>query len=139
MPARSRGAPSPGWRWPGLPDRLVVHEDDSAERFHIIVRGKVEMSRRLSDGVIDKVVVLADGEHFGEVALLRKTPLMATVRTLSDCTLLSLAGEHFQKVMEDVPELREELEEAVEEMLRLPEFKWAVPLLRPEQSVDSEG
>ena len=132
MPARSRGAPSPGWRWPGLPDRLVVHEDDPAERFHIIVRGKVEMSRRLSDGVIDKVVVLADGEHFGEVALLRKVPRMATARTLSDCTLLSLADQHFQRLMQDAPELFEEMEETIEEALRLPEYDWAARIFRPD-------
>jgi hypothetical protein len=33
--------------------------------------------------------------------------------------------------MEDAPELREELEEVIEELLRLPEFEWAIPLLEP--------
>jgi hypothetical protein len=33
--------------------------------------------------------------------------------------------------MEDAPELHKEMEEFIEEQLRLPELKWAVPLLGP--------
>ncbi len=114
-----------------LPDRLVIHEDDPGDRFYIIVRGQLAVSRRLPEGVNEQLAVLEDGDYFGSVALLRKVPRMATARTLTDCTLLSLANEHFQRLMQDAPELRKEMEEFIEEKLRLPQFEWAVPLLEP--------
>ena len=123
-----------------VPDRVVIHEgEDPADRFYIIVRGQVALSRRLPEGVSEQIAVFEDGDYFGSVALLRKVPRMATARALSDCTLLSLAGEHFQWLMEDAPELHKEMEEFIEEQLRLPEHEWAVRLLRPEQSLDSKG
>jgi ATP-binding cassette subfamily B protein len=113
------------------PDRLVIHQGDLGDRFYIIVRGQLAVSRRLPEGESEQLAVLEDGDYFGSVALLRKVPRMATARTLTDCTLLSLADEHFQRLMQDAPELRKEMEEFIEEKLRLPQFEWAVPLLEP--------
>ncbi len=115
-----------------VPDRVVIHEGDLGNRFYIVVRGQVALSRRLPEGGSEQFQVLEDGDYFGSVALLRKVPRMATARTLSDCTLLSLADQHFQRLMQDAPELFEEMEETIEEALRLPEYEWATRKFRPE-------
>jgi hypothetical protein len=115
-----------------VPDRVVIHEGDLGDRFYIIVRGQVGVSRRLPQGGSEQFQVLEAGDYFGEVALLRKAPRIGTARTLSDCTLLSLADEHFQRLMQDAPKLLEEMKEAIEEALRLPEYEWAARIIRPE-------
>jgi ATP-binding cassette subfamily B protein len=84
------------------PDRVVVQEGDPGDRFYVIARGRLRVSR--ADGLQDvPVAVLEDGDHFGEVALLQNVPRTATVRTLGWCVLLSLQRHHFQDLVRKVP------------------------------------
>jgi ATP-binding cassette subfamily B protein len=62
----------------------------------------------------ETVAVLQDGDHFGEIALLRSVPRVATVTTESPTLLLSLARKHFLDVLERAPDVRRSLEETVE-------------------------
>jgi len=91
-------------------DREVVREGDAGDRFYLIVRGRVEV---LKEGVTgeERVAVLTDGDHFGELALLRDEPRSATVRTVQPCVFLSLVRESFLQVLDRAPELRDRLEE----------------------------
>jgi ATP-binding cassette subfamily B protein len=109
--------------------RVVIQEGDRGDRFYIIVRGQVEESRTIPGGKSEQLAVREDGDYFGQIALLRKVPRPGTYRALSDCTLLSLANEHFQRLMEVAPELHEAMEQVIEEYLRSPEGEWAAPLL----------
>jgi len=67
-----------------------------------------------SGGSATLVAVLQDGDHFGEIALLRKAPRVATVTTEVPTLLLSLAQAHFLDVLERAPDIRRALEEIVE-------------------------
>ncbi len=96
------------------PERIVVREGDPGERFYIIVRGRVSISKQTRDQEETRLAVLEDGDYFGEIALLRKVPRAATVTTLTRCILLALPGEHFQRLMESDPELKETLEQVVD-------------------------
>jgi len=94
-------------------DRSVIHEGDCGDKFYIIVRGKVEVSRRDSSGIDRRVSVLADGDHFGEIALLKNVPRTASVRTLMPSLLLSLHREQFLRLLKKAPLLQESLEQTV--------------------------
>jgi ATP-binding cassette subfamily B protein len=94
-------------------DRMIVYEGDPGDRFFIIVRGRVEVLKKGPSGSESRVAVLDDGDYFGEIALVRNVPRTASVRTLSDCILLSLTGEHFLRLMEQSPRMREEIERAI--------------------------
>jgi len=86
----------------------LVYEGEAADKFYIIVRGRVEVTR----GAGDEQTVLAildDGDYFGEMGLLQDVPRNATVRTLTECSCLVLDKEHFRGVVARVPRLREEL------------------------------
>jgi CRP-like cAMP-binding protein len=48
---------------------------------------------------------LEDGDAFGEIALLERGRRTATVRARTDCVLLSLASEHFERLLAQAPEL----------------------------------
>jgi ATP-binding cassette subfamily B protein len=86
-------------------DRVIVQEGDVGDKFYILVRGKVEVTRLSpADNCRRNVAVLQDGEYFGEMALLANKPRNASVRTLSSCVCLSLLRAHFLALMDQVPQ-----------------------------------
>jgi len=90
--------------------RMVIHQGDDGDRFYILVRGAVEVLAAEPGGVPRRVAALEDGDHFGEVALLRSVPRTASVRTLIPCTFLSLQRRQFEVLLQHAPQLRDRME-----------------------------
>ena len=88
---------------------MLVHEGDVADKFYVIARGRVEVTRDGGTGTRHLVVVLEDGDYFGEAGLLHDAPRNATVTTLTDCICLALDRQHFQQVIAATPSLRDDL------------------------------
>jgi ATP-binding cassette subfamily B protein len=95
-------------------DRVVVQQGDPGDRFYLVVRGRLSVKYHEPGATDETVAVLQDGDHFGEIALLRSVPRVATVTTESPTLLLSLARKHFLDVLERAPDVRRSLEETVE-------------------------
>jgi ATP-binding cassette subfamily B protein len=88
---------------------VLVHEGDVADKFYVIARGRVEVTRDNGTGTRNLVVVLEDGDYFGEAGLLHDAPRNATVTTLTDSICLVLDRQHFQQVIAATPSLRDDL------------------------------
>lgn len=69
---------------------VVVKEGDEGDRFYVVESGTLEVSR---DG--EHVAEIGPGGSFGEIALLRDVPRMATVTASSVVALLALDRRHF--------------------------------------------
>jgi ATP-binding cassette subfamily B protein len=91
------------------PNRRVIVQGDPGNRFYIIVRGKVDVTFELPDGSERRDAVLTDGDHFGEVALLRDVPRTASVWTRSSCIFLALERDDFRALLQRAPRLHEAL------------------------------
>jgi MFS family permease len=72
----------------------VLRAGEIGDRYYVISRGEADV---LGDGRV--VATLGEGEGFGEIALLRRTPRTATVRARTDLSLRSLAGDRFVGVV----------------------------------------
>ncbi|HWE51091.1 MAG TPA: ATP-binding cassette domain-containing protein [Bryobacteraceae bacterium] len=93
-----------------LPGREIVRQGDPGDKFYIIARGQVEVRRTEEiSGQIAEVAVLQDGDFFGEITLLTGFPRIATVRTLTVCTCISLERGHFTRLLDRFPELKREV------------------------------
>ncbi|HJQ60148.1 MAG TPA: ATP-binding cassette domain-containing protein [Vineibacter sp.] len=90
--------------------RSVIYQGDEGDRFYVLVRGAVEVLIDDAGGAPRRIAVLQDGDHFGELALLRPVPRNATVRTLMPCTLLSLQRRQFDVLLQRAPQLRARME-----------------------------
>ena len=90
-------------------NRLVIEEGDPGDKFYILVRGKVEVSKRLADGQDKQLAILQDGDFFGEIALLKDVPRTATIRTLTPALFISLQKQMFHLMLEKAPHLSERL------------------------------
>ena len=97
--------------------RVVVQEGDPGDRFYLVVRGRLIATRKDEDGNPVQVNVHEDGDHFGEIALLRKANRLATVTTETPTLLLSLAREPFLDLLESAPHVRESMERIIDEYL----------------------
>ncbi len=90
---------------------LIVREGEEGNKCYIIVRGKFEVIKQLSDAGPVRVAVLQDGDHFGEIALLKDIPRTATVRALTHSILLSIRREAFAAFLNEYPPIRSRLEQ----------------------------
>lgn len=86
-------------------DEMIVEERTAAERFFIIVRGKIEISKRFEDGERFVLAVHSDGEFFGEMALLDEGPRSATVRAIEPTTVLEISRPDFETLLYKAPVL----------------------------------
>jgi MFS family permease len=68
----------------------VFRQGDRGDRFYVVYDGEVAV---LANG--QRVASLGPGDFFGEIALLRDAPRMATIRTESNVTLYSLERDEF--------------------------------------------
>ena len=77
---------------------VVVRQGAPADKFFIIIDGEVEVVRD-DDGQERTLATLGRGQFFGEMAILRDTPRMATVRALTPTTLFSMERDAFQNLV----------------------------------------
>lgn len=76
----------------------IIEQGDPATHFYVIKDGNVEVSQTIDSGAArreDVINQFGPGQSFGETAILRRTARTATVRALTDCTVLELSAEDF--------------------------------------------
>ncbi len=82
----------------------LIREGESGRGLYVILQGAVDVWKRVGD---EKVLLatLGSSEVFGEMALLNGAPATATVTAAERSTVLFLAREYVDRLMESVPEL----------------------------------
>ena len=77
---------------------MIVRQGAPADKFFIIVDGEVEVTRE-DDGRQRTLATLKRGQFFGEIAILRNTPRLATVTAVSPTTLFAMERSDFQGLL----------------------------------------
>jgi CRP-like cAMP-binding protein len=90
-----------------MPGETVFKQGEPGRAFYIIESGRVSVQ---VDG--QERARLSTGEYFGEIALFRDTPRMASVMALEDSTLLELNGETFDRLTAASAEMKRAVERA---------------------------
>jgi CRP-like cAMP-binding protein len=87
---------------------VVFHQDDPADRLHIIVHGKVRISITSEDGREKDLALLQQGECFGEMALLDGSRRSATASAIDPLETMILFREDFLEFLDQHPEVVED-------------------------------
>ena len=85
-------------------DEKVFGEGDFANKFYFVYSGSFEVEKT-KDNVFQVVGHLYPGDYFGELALIKDSPRLATVTAESEAILLSITRNHFHECFEDNPDL----------------------------------
>ncbi len=101
------------------PGQVIFKEGDPGRHVYVIKSGTVEVVSRGPDGAAEVVDRLGPGDHFGDVALLRRNlPHRATVRTVTEAHVFRISPGAFVQLYANLPEMREYLRQKEEPHLR---------------------
>ena len=92
-------------------NQAIVRRGDVADSMYFIMEceGEVELT--------PTPVRLKQGEFFGEIALIQNIRRTATIFSITNCRLLVLEAVDFHRLVDQVPELKEHIEQTSEERL----------------------
>jgi uncharacterized protein YhbP (UPF0306 family) len=87
----------------------IVEEGSEGGDFYVIAEGRAEATNQA--GTFHSL--LDAGSFIGETAILTDEPRTATVKALTDVTLVSISEKDLEALYDDIPQLREELEDVM--------------------------
>jgi CRP/FNR family transcriptional regulator, cyclic AMP receptor protein len=84
---------------------LIFSEGDLGDALHVVLEGKVRISRRPPGMGEEALAVLGRGEVFGEMALVDDRPRSADAKAHTDgCAVLVLDREHLERAFAESPQ-----------------------------------
>jgi CRP-like cAMP-binding protein len=90
----------------------IIKQGEKSGGFFLIMLGEVEIIFKDENG--EKLLaVLGEGEYFGEMALLKRQPAMATVKTRDTVELMQIPAKLFFQILADHPPIWRRLQEEV--------------------------
>jgi len=115
---------------------MIVGQGDATSSMFLIVEGRCVVSAHGDGRSSRRVAVLEPGSAFGEISLLTGEPRIATVRALTEATLVEIDKATLAPLLEASPSLAEKLETIILERRRetadrLETAPGADPLLEP--------
>ncbi len=82
----------------------IVHRGEQTDCMYFIAQGEVQVD--VGHGAVHR---LAEGDHFGEIALLSDVSRTATVTAISECQLLILEQRDLKRLRRDHPQIHSSL------------------------------
>jgi CRP/FNR family cyclic AMP-dependent transcriptional regulator len=88
-------------------NRVVFAQGDTADAVFYLRKGKVKLTVLSTQGKEAVVAILGEGDFFGEGCLVAQPVRMATVTTLTSCSILRLEKPAMVRVLRDEPTFSE--------------------------------
>ncbi len=98
------------------PGEVIFNEGDIGDFLYIIIKGKVEISRK-KDGEKRVIAYLGEGEIFGEKALLNQIERSATATCAEACDLLAMRKGDFGALITNLKEFKDKVEKLEKERI----------------------
>ncbi len=88
-----------------LKNDIVFNDGDAGEFVCFIVDGELEVLKESTDGKVNSLATLNNGQAFGEMALVDGLPRSATIRATRKSTLRVLSRKEFDALLNDYPQI----------------------------------
>ena len=87
-------------------DHVLCLEGAYEDIFYIVADGKISISKQMGESDDEKTLRLGGkGDMIGEMALIQNAPRAATVRTLTECTVLEMEKQDFETILSRSPRM----------------------------------
>ncbi len=83
-------------------DEYLIHEGDESSEMFYLQSGTLNVYKRIGDQE-KQIGTVYPGEVVGEMSFLDKSPRCASVRAVTDCELVAVPSEKFDKMFKDLP------------------------------------
>ena len=88
------------------PEHVLCHEGAYEDVFYIVADGSVVVSKKMIAEQGERILrVGGRGDLVGEMALIQNAPRAATVRTLTECTMLEMGKKDFETILSQSPRM----------------------------------
>jgi len=85
---------------------VLCHEGEYEDVFYIIAEGQASITIKISDSEGERNIRnVGQGDVVGEMALIQEAPRAATVRALTDCTVLEMSKPDFEAMLKRSPRM----------------------------------
>ncbi|MGE6759093.1 cyclic nucleotide-binding domain-containing protein [Corallococcus interemptor] len=101
---------------------VIIREGDATDGLYVVLSGEVEVHKSGQ-----RLTSLREGDLFGEISLLQKTPATATVEASRHTTLLRLPREDFDSLISSHPQVLMLVSDLSDERLRRTEHVLGSP------------
>lgn len=87
----------------------IFNEGDKPRWFHILIKGRVKISKFLNNGKEIILEILDAPDFFGTLALLKNIPYPATAIAIEECDIGNIPSQIFLQIFNKYPELQLEI------------------------------
>lgn len=87
------------------PEHLLCNEGAFEEVFYIVADGTAEITKRINENEVRVLRIAGKGDLIGEMALIQNAPRAATVRVISDLTVLEMNKQDFETILSQSPRM----------------------------------
>lgn len=84
-----------------IPGEEIMPEEGEAAGVHLILEGRVKLTRRTRFGDEFRLALLHPGDFFGEISLIDGRPAPGKVTAVDECTTYVLSKSDFDKLLEE--------------------------------------
>lgn len=85
-------------------NEIVISESGEGHYFYVILKGAAKIVKGDPDGEHHTLLILSEGDCFGEMAILLREPRSATVIAGKDCHVFEVEGDHLDRLSVDIRE-----------------------------------
>jgi signal transduction histidine kinase len=88
------------------PGHVLCHEGEFEDSFYVVAEGTVVISKKMLNEAGQHILrVGGRGDLVGEMGLIQNAPRAATVRALTECTLLEMGKQDFETILSRSPRM----------------------------------
>ena len=88
-----------------LPGEVIMYEGEFSQELYILMSGRVRIAKDYGGRHERTLVVLTQGDFFGDMAIFENAPRSATIVAEEESELLALSAEKFKQTIYQKPEM----------------------------------
>lgn len=96
---------------------IIFRKGEMGDKVYVIENGQVEAVEEEPGKEAKVIRTMGPGDHFGEIALIRRIPRTLTVRAVTDVDVLAIKAGAFSSLFAHLPVLRDTFQQVVERRL----------------------